>query len=306
MVIRNTSFLLIASLVVVNLLGCQIFQKKSQKKSDDVQVITPPKVHVPKFVGKRTPNVGVILGPGGAKSFAHIGVLQEMERHKIPVKAVAGLGWGALVGGLYALNGQVHEVDWKMAQIPKLNFSSKTFFSRQKEPLAVKEFDSYFNNVFKGKSIQRTKVPFACPYIAGTSGRVTLAKRGSARAHIKACWQYPPIFEINSVMGAPFALSEAVNFLISEGAELIVLVDVLGRADQKDFGKWEDGQWSWLVWTPVQEALKNSQYYGIHEKVVVDTTSYSMTDVEQRLRLIQLGKQESAAIFDKMVEKYDF
>jgi len=49
-------------------------------------VVTPPtsstvgseNVSVPDFVGKRAPHVGLILGPGGAKSWAHIGVLQEL------------------------------------------------------------------------------------------------------------------------------------------------------------------------------------------------------------------------------------
>ncbi|MDJ0938236.1 MAG: patatin-like phospholipase family protein [Woeseiaceae bacterium] len=46
--------------------------------------------------------VGLVLGGGGARGAAHIGVLQELERLKVPVDAIAGTSMGAIVGGLYA------------------------------------------------------------------------------------------------------------------------------------------------------------------------------------------------------------
>ena len=46
--------------------------------------------------------VGVVLGGGGARGIAHIGVLKVLERERIPVCAVTGTSMGAIVGGLYA------------------------------------------------------------------------------------------------------------------------------------------------------------------------------------------------------------
>jgi NTE family protein len=48
------------------------------------------------------PVVGLVLEGGGALGLAHIGVLQWMEEHHIPVDRISGTSMGALVGGLYA------------------------------------------------------------------------------------------------------------------------------------------------------------------------------------------------------------
>lgn len=52
--------------------------------------------------GAERPRIGLVLGGGGARGAAHIGVLQELERLRIPVDAVVGTSMGAIVGGLYA------------------------------------------------------------------------------------------------------------------------------------------------------------------------------------------------------------
>ncbi|MCB1845329.1 MAG: patatin-like phospholipase family protein [Halioglobus sp.] len=48
------------------------------------------------------PRIGLVLGGGGARGAAHIGVLRELERLHIPIDAIAGTSMGAIVGGLYA------------------------------------------------------------------------------------------------------------------------------------------------------------------------------------------------------------
>lgn len=66
--------------------------------------------------------VGLALGGGGARGAAHIGVLQELQRLRIPIDAIAGTSMGAIVGGLYAsgkspdeLQHLVESVDWAEA-----------------------------------------------------------------------------------------------------------------------------------------------------------------------------------------------
>src|SRR5512133_635548 len=48
------------------------------------------------------PKVGLVLEGGGALGLAHIGVIQWLEEHRIPVNYVAGTSIGGLVGGIYA------------------------------------------------------------------------------------------------------------------------------------------------------------------------------------------------------------
>ena len=83
------------------------------------------------------PRIGVVLGGGGARGAAHIGVLQELERLRIPVDAIVGTSMGAIVGGLYAsgttageLEQIVSSLDWGRGTVgfaasPNLSFRRK-------------------------------------------------------------------------------------------------------------------------------------------------------------------------------------
>ena len=55
--------------------------------------------------------VGLVLGGGGARGAAHVGVLKVLERERIPVCAIAGTSMGAIVGGLYAAGYDAAELE---------------------------------------------------------------------------------------------------------------------------------------------------------------------------------------------------
>ena len=52
---------------------------------------------------KPRPRIGLVLSGGGARGFAHIGVLQWFEEHRIPVDYLAGTSMGGLIGGMYSI-----------------------------------------------------------------------------------------------------------------------------------------------------------------------------------------------------------
>lgn len=60
--------------------------------------------------GKRRPRIGLVLSGGGAKGFAHIGVIEELERRHIPVDAISGTSMGAVVGSMYATGRDAGEI----------------------------------------------------------------------------------------------------------------------------------------------------------------------------------------------------
>ena len=79
-----------------------------------------------------------MLGGGGAKGFAHVGVLQVLEENRIPVDLVAGTSMGAVVGSLYAsgndaakITGIVHDIDWKNIFNDSIPRDRLTFRRRQ-------------------------------------------------------------------------------------------------------------------------------------------------------------------------------
>ena len=63
------------------------------------------------------PRIGVVLGGGGARGAAHIGVLRELERLRVPIDAIAGTSMGAIVGGLYAAGMTPQELEELIANL---------------------------------------------------------------------------------------------------------------------------------------------------------------------------------------------
>jgi NTE family protein len=64
------------------------------------------------------PKVGVVLGGGGARGAAHIGVLKYLEELGIPVDYVAGTSMGSIIGGLYAMGYDPDEMTQLISSIP--------------------------------------------------------------------------------------------------------------------------------------------------------------------------------------------
>lgn len=64
-------------------------------------------------------SISLALGGGGARGFAHIGVLRILERENIPIKGIAGTSMGAIVGALYAQLKNSHRVEDKIKQFLK-------------------------------------------------------------------------------------------------------------------------------------------------------------------------------------------
>jgi len=60
------------------------------------------------------PKICVVLSGGGARGFAHIGVLRYLEQHHIPVHCIAGTSMGAVIGGLYASGMTADDIEQRM------------------------------------------------------------------------------------------------------------------------------------------------------------------------------------------------
>jgi len=62
-------------------------------------------------LAKSEPKIGLALGAGGARGFAHIGVLKVLEREGIKIDYIAGTSVGSLIGALYALGLDIQEIE---------------------------------------------------------------------------------------------------------------------------------------------------------------------------------------------------
>ena len=89
------------------------------------------------------PKIGLVLGGGGAKGNAHIGVLKVLEELQVPIDYIAGTSMGAIVGALYASGLSADEVetlitsiDWKdvFSGDPVCRLSLQVLFPFQQDP----------------------------------------------------------------------------------------------------------------------------------------------------------------------------
>jgi len=94
------------------------------------------------------PRIGLVLGGGGARGVAHIGVLRELERMRVPVDCIAGTSMGALVGGVYASGMSTDEmidrlsrVDWGALFVDDPPRKQKPYRAKQDSYLNLFDFE---------------------------------------------------------------------------------------------------------------------------------------------------------------------
>ncbi|MFT5671919.1 MAG: NTE family protein, partial [Polaribacter sp.] len=90
------------------------------------------------FSQQQQPKVGLVLSGGGAKGFAHIGVLKAIDKAGVQIDYVGGTSMGAIIGGLYAAGysaNQIEEIILKTDFITllrdKLPRNAETFFEKE-------------------------------------------------------------------------------------------------------------------------------------------------------------------------------
>lgn len=126
----NLKSLLRMALVVPALL-CVFYPVRAADTANTAQIVTSPS-------GEQRDRIGVALAGGSALGLAHIGVLQWLEEHKIPVDCIAGTSMGGLVGGFYAtgmapdeMRSLIKSLDWDEALRGEPPFAALTL--RRKE-----------------------------------------------------------------------------------------------------------------------------------------------------------------------------
>lgn len=98
-------------------------------------VTPPPQV--------KTPKICLALSGGGARGFAHVGVLKVLEEMHIPIDCIAGTSMGAVVGGLYAAGFSASEIETRLDAL-KLNDIALDRVERRYQPQSVREEDEQY------------------------------------------------------------------------------------------------------------------------------------------------------------------
>ncbi len=177
--------------------------------------------------------VGLALGGGGAKGFAHIGVLKALEEAGIHADVVAGTSVGALVGAVYCA-GRLERLEERAAaisltDIPLLLSPSWSF----KGLFSGKNAIELLNDIIEFEQIEDLPKPFAAICSDLNRAEVVTLTTGALKEAIRASISIPAVFtpvtrgELLLVDGGlvdpvPVQAARAL------GAELVIAVDLFG------------------------------------------------------------------------------
>ncbi len=114
---------------------------------------------LPRHLKAREPVVAIALGGGGAKGFAHIGVIKVLESHGIKPKIVTGTSAGSFVGSLYASGKSPYQLqqialNFKESDIRDLTLNRQGIIAGQK-------LQDFVNKNVANKPIEQFPIRFA-------------------------------------------------------------------------------------------------------------------------------------------------
>jgi len=180
----------------------------------------------------REPTVALVLGGGGAKGFAHIGVIKVLESHGIRPKLVVGTSAGSFVGGLYASGLtpfalQQLALNLEESDVRDLTLSRQGFLIGQK-------LQDYVNTQVNQQPIQNFPIRFAAVATEADTGRKVVFTRGNAGQAIRASCSIPNVFVPATIAGKSYVDGGLVSPIPIEtardlGADVVIAVDISAR-----------------------------------------------------------------------------
>ena len=177
-----------------------------------------------------TPRLALVLGSGGPRGFAHVGVLKVLEENGIKPDLVIGSSVGAMVGALYAAGMPAAELE-RLAQ----DLDIKRFFLEwgvlRGKPASGEAVQSYIDTQVDGKAIEQLGIAFAAAATRVSDRRLMLFNRGDTGLAVRASGASPGQFAAVRI-GDDFYMdgdeSSPVPILGARalGAKVVIAVDV--------------------------------------------------------------------------------
>lgn len=280
------------------------------------------------------PKVGLVLSGGGAKGFAHVGVLKEIEKRGIPVDYIAGTSMGSVVGAMYSLGYTPEEIE-KIISTTDWDELFRDVPDRKDIPLeerigaerysASVAYDNEFNVYFpKGvKQGQRmylklkeilgagteiddfSKLPIPLRVIATDldSGTATTFTQGDLAKVINASIAIPTLLEPVEIRGRYYvdglvARNLPVEDVLKMGADFVIAVDVgveLSGRDEYNILSVLDQLMA------IQSTSSTPEQRRLADIVIEpDISSFKTTDFNRAKAIVAEGENEAKKVFAQM------
>lgn len=220
--IRSCCIALLASSLL--LLGCATAPPPMAP-----QVAPPP---------PRKIRIGLVLGGGAARGFAHIGVIKALEAQGIYPDIVVGTSVGSLVGAMYAAGNNgftLHKIALDMDEAAISDWSLP-MFAKASGVLKGEALQNYVNRTVNNLPLEKMKIPFGVVVTDLHSGLPVLFQRGNTGVAVRASSAVPGIFQpvqigehiyVDGGLVAPVP----VSFAREMGADFVIAVNISAQSD---------------------------------------------------------------------------
>ncbi|TCI85911.1 patatin-like phospholipase family protein [Tenacibaculum sp. M341] len=219
--------------------------------------------------GQTRPKVGLVLSGGGAKGFAHVRVLKEIEKIGLELDYIGGTSMGAIIGGMYASGYSAAQIETIVKEIDFLSiiqdnvpreqkpYFEKAYLEKTAITLPVKKgsiglplglskgqnilnfLTELLSPVDKIEDFSKLPIPFFCIGTNIETGKEVLFEKGSLPLALRASASFPSLLNPVEVDGQ-FVIDGGVanNFPVDrmreKGIDIIIGVNVQGTLLKKD------------------------------------------------------------------------
>ena len=196
-------------------------------------VTTPPTNTSIPAKAPRPIRIGLALGGGAARGFAHIGVIKALEAQGIVPDIIVGTSAGSLVGALYAAgnNGYaLHKLALEMDEAAISDWSVP-LFAKASGVLKGEALQNYVNKSVKNLPIEKFRIPFGAVATDLNSGAPILFRRGDAGLAVRASSAVPGVFQpvpigAHSYVDGGLVAPVPVRYAREMGADFVIAVNI--------------------------------------------------------------------------------
>src|SRR5262245_10543701 len=235
------------------------------------------------------PLVALVLGSGGSRGFAHIGVIKALEDAGIHADIVTGASSGAIVAALYAGGRSGRELEEIALGLREGDLVDITLFSSGW--VLGEALQEFVNRMVDERPIERLTRPFAAVATEARTGRMVVFNRGDTGLAVRASASVPRVFVPPVINGQEYidgGLSSPVPVKIARamGADIVIAVDVSWFAQARDPSQAELARYS----RSGRYALLADELDGADVVIVPRTVRTRMLDFTQKAANIAAGE----------------
>ena len=239
----------------------------------------------------KRPRIGLALGSGSARGFAHIGVVAALEENGIPIDCICGCSAGAIIGSIYCAGGDVNmfaKVCIQMTARELLDFTVP-----RRGLVRGDRFEALLRLTTKNLTFDQMKIPFACVAVDINAGKIKLFDSGKVAPAVRASMSIPGIFEPKEIDGVKYMDGGVLvpvpsSYTRSMGADIVISVDV-GLHKVRPV---EVGNSIWEVFLRSQDlmgAIVAKEEMNMGDVLIIPEVSgihpYSTVDTDKAIRL---------------------